>query len=416
MVPGGLGLTRLPSGAVGFAEGALPGELIAVESLSRRSGFLEAQAFRVLEPSSDRVEPRCSVAHSCGGCDFAHVAYPAQLRFKADILRDALRHVGGFTEPPEVDVVASPRPTRYRSRLRLHVGRGGQVGFFARHSHRLIRPESCLVASEALDGALADLLAVAERHPRALSEYSEIELRVAPEGPSPLARLTPRPGATRSAEGRAAFAGELSQRLSVAVTGGSSDLLQRFPLEHGGFLAVPPDAFVQVNWEVNLALGRALAAGARARQIESFFDVYSGTGNLLLVLLQAGLRGAGVEASPQAVRAARDNLTQAGHDPSLILERSAPEGLTRLVERFGVPDLVVLDPPRAGAQQVLDALITHRPRWVAALSCDPATFARDLGRLRREGYRLEGVQGFDMFPDTHHLEALGWLEANPPES
>lgn len=392
---------RLASGQGAFVAGALPGERISVSEAEDHGSYLRAVRWSFVEQSPDRIEPPCPVQGRCGGCDWMVLDYSAQLAAKTELLRDALTRVGRFQALPELTIVAAANPLGYRSRIRVHVAHG-RLGFFAAGSHELVEIPSCLVAHPELNAALQTLREIAREHPAEFACVSEMELRVAPRGPRISLHLTT----------KADVSGKIARSLAESFRqrsgeGAPLDQDQRFPLAEGVELLAPAAAFTQVNWEVNQRLVQAVLRGAAEREVESFCDLYCGAGNFSLPLFARGLRGYAIEASGIAIAAAeRAAATQQIAARFMAGDvRSVLAGLpTR--ERF---DLVVLDPPRSGAREIVSQLLQRAPRHIAYCACDPVTLARDLRTLCDANYRLESVMGFDMFPQTHHFETLAWL-------
>jgi 23S rRNA (uracil1939-C5)-methyltransferase len=171
---------------------------------------------------------------------------------------------------------------------------------------------------------------------------------------------------------------------------------------------VPSGAFTQVNWRVNLELVSRVVAGARARAARSFLDLYAGVGNFAIPLASAGLSGVAIEKNRSAARA----LSEAARAQKLACEAVAGEvgsSLARLVKKGQRFELVVLDPPRAGAKDAVRGVLSLAPQTIAYVACDPVTLARDVRALRSGGFELVEVTCFDMFPQTHHVETLAWL-------
>ena len=333
--------------------------------------------------------------------------YPAQLSAKLEVLRDALQRTGGFTSLPEIAFIASERELAYRARIRVHVGPGGALGFFAADSRELVEIPACLVADPELNVALSTLRAIASRYPSELAAFSELELRVAPAGPRLSLCLTPK---GRRVESGTELMAALAQAFRVSVVERTlpAEADQRFPLPGGVELRVPGAAFTQVNWAINRALVEALLDGVAARASRSFCDLYCGAGNFSLPLYAQGLTGVGIEASSVAISGAKRAAKDQGFDAARFIAGDVRDGLARLprAERF---DVIVLDPPRSGAKEILPELIRRAPKHIAYCACDPVTLARDLRALCEAGFTLEQVTGFDMFPQTHHFETLAWL-------
>ncbi len=315
----------------------------------------------------------------------------AQLHWKRELVADALRRIGKIEVDVQPCVSAGPE-VGYRSRLRLHVDGAGRVGLYERGSHTVVEIDACAVADEAINHALPVLRAGRPVGVR------EVELRAAPIGPRVVVRCSP-----------ADKVWELGG-LIPAVVPKVPPPVQRWPLPLQMELAVPATAFVQVNPDVNVALVDALLEGTDARKATSFVDLYCGAGNFALALAASGLTGSGIEASPDAIAAASDSAEREQLASRVgFIEGTVDELFPRLVRTVGEVDLVVLDPPRAGAKAAIPALLKLSPKYVAAISCDPATLARDLKMLVEGGYAIESVTPFDMFPQTHHVEVLVWL-------
>ena len=419
LIPGGDGLARLDDGRIGFASGVLPGERLAIEQSEGKKNFVRALRFRVLEASPERVVPPCIYAHACGGCDWLHIDYGAQLRHKVGLLRDALTRTAKLERLPELSIEASPDALGYRDRIRIHLERG-KIGFRARGSHELVDIASCRVALPELDRCFARFRQIVESHAQSFELFSEAELRVVPvvqpdagdelgtESRSALVRLIPREPGARVRQQASALLGALAPHFAIAIAGEENALVQRFALDSSLALTVPAEAFVQVNWQVNRSLVAALVREAVQRGLTSFVDLYAGAGNFTLPLLAAGLSGVAVEGVGAAAEAARRSIDERGFSGEVLASgvTAGIESLRRAGRRF---ELVVLDPPRAGAAEVLTSLTSLGARCVAYCACDPVTLARDLRQLMASGFELESVRAYDMFPGTHHFESVAWL-------
>jgi 23S rRNA (uracil1939-C5)-methyltransferase len=400
-------MARLENGLVGFAAGALPGERLIVTASERKRGYVRANAFLLSERALERVPPPCIYAGKCGGCDWLHIDYSAQLRFKLEILKDALTRVGRVDPLPELTIVPASDPLRYRNRIRVHLERS-KIGFLARQSHDLIDVASCAVASRELDHCLASFRAICAEHSEIADRYREAELRVVPGARRGMVRLVPRSLTAGSEPSDSSVPSALATEFDVVVAGAPSSASQRFALGKGLWLELPPDAFVQVNWTVNLAIIEGLVAEALARGIGRFADLYAGAGNFTLPLLARGCSGVAVEGSERAAAAARESVAAHGF-PGEVLACDVATGLRRLIRDRRRFDLVILDPPRTGAREALPLLGDLAPGHLVYCACDPVTLARDLRDLRNAGFRLDSVRAYDMFPGTHHFETLVWM-------
>jgi 23S rRNA (uracil1939-C5)-methyltransferase len=405
LVPGGDGFAHLPDGRVLFVKLGVPGDRIRLGQVEKQRGALVAHDYELLAPSPERVTPECPIAASCGGCDLMHVAREAELSHKQSILREALLRAGGVTFEP--GPLAAEASLGYRSRVRFHIGKHGKLGFFARGTHQLVEVQSCAVADPAINEALALLRRLARRYPDALAGFTDVELRAGQDGV--IARFVPRDGIKPIAA--EPFLRALGKELRVVATEREAQALsERRQVAPEVFVDIPADAFSQINVAVNARLVAAVVAGARARGLTSFCDLFAGVGNFALPLARAGLSGVMVEKTPSAVKAAERAAAEQGLKQLRTRSADVSRALVDLVREGKRFELVVLDPPREGAPDVVAGVSGLEPRAVAYVSCDPVTLARDLKPLLAAGLRVVSVEAFDMFPRTHHFETLVWLE------
>ena len=408
LVPGGEGFVRLPDGQALFVRGAAPGDRIRLGSVEKQRGTLWTNDYELLTPSPDRVTPECPVAAACGGCDFMHLSRSSELLQKTAILKEALERVAGVAMTPDT-LTSREDSAGYRSRVRFHVGQHGKLGFFARGSHQLVEVPGCLVADPRINQALASIRRLARRFPDALSGFSDVELRATRT--DVIARFVPRDGIKPIAA--EPFLRALGKELRVAATEREAQALsERRTLTSDVFVEIPADAFSQINEAVNRELVAAVVAGAQVRALTSFCDLFAGVGNFALPLARLGLTGVMVERTPSAVAAAQRAAAEQNIPKLKARTADASKALADLVREGQRFDLVVLDPPREGAPEVMAGIPGLSPRAVAYVACDPVTLSRDLKPLLAAGLRVCSVQAFDMFPRTHHFETLVWLEAS----
>lgn len=409
LVPGGEGFGHLPDGRPVFVPGALPGDEVGAAELTEKRQYARAERFQLLEPSPERRTAPCLACDRCGGCDWMALDEEAQHRHKLALLREALQRTGAFHEIPfPVEFRSAGPALGYRQRVRLHFDEGGSMGFHARGSHALVSPSECRVLAPELEQAVALLEAVRSASPQSFSACLDVEVRAYEQSRSLSFRLrknrrvAPQIVARLEREGfvvRVASGGSVQVALESA----------RWPLSGGTHLRVRPGDFTQVNWHVNHLLVTELLAGVRARGLRTFLDLYTGVGNFALPLLGAGLSGRALDTDGSAIESARQAAREQGLPVDGFARRDVPRWLSqrREAERF---DLVVLDPPRAGIQgdpRVIEQLCE---RALFLCSCDPVTFARDLRRFVDLGFSVERVVACDMFPQTHHVEVVAWLD------
>jgi tRNA/tmRNA/rRNA uracil-C5-methylase (TrmA/RlmC/RlmD family) len=370
---GGHCVARQPDGPVVFVRHALPGERVRAVVTERRRGYLRADAVEVLDPSPDRVAPPCPYAGPgrCGGCDFQHVAPPAQRELKAAVVRELLARLGGVHDFP-VRVEPLPGgPLDWRTRVQYAVDDEGRPGFRKHRSHDVVPVDRCLIAHPAVRNA-------------------------------PVTDRTWPPG--RGVEVVASSGGDVTVLAGRRVVAGPRRIRERAV---GREWTVDASAF----WQVHPAAADTLAAAVvdllAPRPGERAWDLYGGSG-LFAAALAPGLGPDGrvtiVESDPHGVTAARRNL--AGLPQVRV---AAGDVATVLANpRWRTVDIVVLDPPRAGAgPDVVTAIVGRNPRAVAYVACDPAAFARDVATFRALGWSLAELRGYDAFPMTHHVELIG---------
>lgn len=378
-------------GRVVFVRHALPDERVVARVTEDAGGsYCRADAVRVLAGSPDRVRPPCRYAGpgGCGGCDFQHATPVAQRRLKAAVVVEALARLAGLST---VDVTVEELPggpLGWRSRMQFAVDRAGRPGLCRHRSHEVQPLEHCPLSTDEVSAAGV----LARRWPGMAT------VEVAAVGSVVTALATPRVrGARPQRTGPA--------RLTEQAAGRS------WQVSAGGFWQVHPAAASTLAGCV-VELLRPVAG-------ESALDLYAGAGLFAGVLAEAvGVTGQvlAVEAEPAAVRDAEHNLVG---QPQAVVRRGrvTPALLAGLAgPGHSGPDLVVLDPPRAGAgREVTATICALRPRAVAYVGCDPATLARDLRTAAEHGYRLATLRAFDLFPMTHHVECVALLVPEPED-
>ncbi len=391
MVAGGDALARDGDGRVVFVTGALPGERVIARLTETRRDFAKAVAVEVLDASPDRVAPPCAaLAAGCGGCTWQHVAPEAQVRYKADLVLDALRRIARLADPPAPRLVPLTEPA-LRTTARLAVspdGRAGQRRRGRAGSAAAVATDACLVAHPLLEE-----LIVAGRYPGA----GEVLLRVGVASGERLVRPGARPGAVvvpagvmvarRGSDGSAVVHEEVAGR--------------RFRVSADSFFQPGPVAAAALVEAVDGAVGDALAPGGH------LVDAYAGVGLFASVLgHRHRAQVTAVESHAAAVDDARVNL--ADLDARIV---SAEVGRWRPDPGEAPPDVMVADPSRPGLARpgVATVVAVGAPRLVL-VSCDPASLARDTTLLAEAGYRLSSIALVDAFPHTFHTETVSCFD------
>ncbi len=373
ILPGGMGLAHAQGKTV-FVSLAAPGDRVRVRVEREQGKVLFASIEEILAPSPLRIEPPCPYFGRCGGCDFQQLSYEAQLAAKAEIIRDCLHRIARLESVPEIVVTPSPNNWRYRMRATWQIDQEERtIGYYERGSRVVCDVVDCAVLQTDLQTELENVRATSWHHfPPGLKH---LDVVVGENGVS----FAP------------AFAEFETKELSLTVRGE----VYRYNAE----------AFFQINLSlleplIDFALGDA--AG------ESALDLYSGVGLFTLPLSRQFTKVLAVEANPMATRFARRNLQDAGLSNARVITATVTDWFRN--GPTGSADFVLLDPPRAGAESaVIKGILELHPPSISYVSCDPATLARDLKKLLAGGYLLEAVRGFDLFPQTHHVETVAVL-------
>ncbi len=403
--------------ALGFQAGrtvltprVLPGERAEVEEVRRQKGVIHALPLRILEPSPARVEPPCGYFGHCGGCQYQYLAYAAQVEAKTEILRETLRRLGQVKWDGAIPAHSGPA-WNYRNQARMKVGRSSEgapaLGFFEAESNRLVPIDACPILSPRLNALLAVL--GSEPWINRLAKGREVELLADDRDEKVMLTLY---GDQNGEEAEALARECLTELEGVATVAIARDRgVQVFGEPHltyrlGTFAyRVSPTSFFQ---SARFMLSELVAAVAGEPSGAVAMDLYAGVGLFTLPLSRRFEQVIAVEAHPQAAADLAANARAAGGKKIRAIHGATFDFLRRCAQMD--PDLVVMDPPRAGVGAgTLKLLLALRPRRLHYLSCSPPTLARDLGFLLQHGYRLDTLELFDCFPHTYHIECLARL-------
>ncbi len=384
----GGGVGRLGDGRVVFVRHSLPGELVRVDVTETTAKFARADAVAILEASPERVAAPCAYAHpgGCGGCDLQHASPAAQASWKAALVSEHLQRIAGVT----LDVTVIPSgldPQGSRTRLRCAVNEDGQLCLRGARSHDLVAVDACWIASGAFAPAFATSWHGAD----------EVELRAIGEG---------EPFAVVRQETHRGTMFEICSLHGEPLEPSTQSRVQ----VQGHYFSVSPRSFWQSHRAAPQLLLDTVLAFADVKPDEHVTDLFSGVGLFAIPLAKMvgpGGRVTAVESSPYAVRDARQN----GDGLRQLKVREWSVSPRAINDAVSPGDAVVLDPPRNGlAKGVVDALIRRAPRRLVYVSCDPATFARDLKMLLAGGFALGEIRVFDLFPMTEHVELVSVLD------
>jgi 23S rRNA (uracil1939-C5)-methyltransferase len=436
LVHGGAGIARR-DGYVVFVEGGLPGDRVRAEVLKAKRDYARARAVELLEPAPDRVPQRCDHdGQPCPGSPWQGLRYERQLEHKQALLADALARLGGLEGHRLEPIIPAINTERYRNKMEYSFGTGTDgelaLGFHARGQwERVENARDCVLASErsnAVRNFVRDWCAEEglSAHDRRAG-FGFLRNLVVREGRRTAdlhVRLVTSEGDFRTAE----FAQALETRfgeVSVLWTqtnataevshGGTTTTLAGTPTlgEQVSRLSfrISPEAFFQTNTEMAERLYELAADYAGLSGRERVFDIYCGIGTLSLVMVLHAGEVWGVDIAEQAIADAIENARLNEIDNARFFAGNARTALRPLVEEAGRPEVVVVDPPRAGlSQKVVRRLLESQPRRIVYVSCNPTTLAPNARQIVDAGFELVKVRPVDMFPHTPHIESVALLQ------
>lgn len=421
---GGSGVGRI-DGKVCFVPFSAPGDRLQVRLLKEHRSYSEAELLEVLEPSPSRVTPPCPVFGNCGGCDWQHIEYATQCSAKQAILMETLQRVARLEQPRVTATKDSAQQYGYRARAQFKVHKTAQglaVGFFRRGSRYVIDlPQGCPVVTTAINGAMARLRSLLQELPDC-DRIPQVSLEEGLDGVVAIVhyigqaqeQLITLLMQEQQELGLAGLFLQSGRKDSLIPVFGSGHLTYQVPRQGTPaeelVLGYEIGGFSQVNRGQNRAMVDLVGSYAQPDISWRLLDLYCGNGNLSLPLSGAVKELLGVEGFAPSIASAVDNAGQLRVNNSTFTCLDVAEAMHTLEnqpERF---ELVVLDPPRAGAYEAVRGLARLDARRVVYVSCDPATLARDVAILcGAGGYRLVEATPLDMFPQTGHLETVALL-------
>jgi 23S rRNA (uracil1939-C5)-methyltransferase len=404
---GGAGIGRT-QGKVVFVRGGLPGEILKVKITKEKRTYVEAKIEEVLRPSSERIEPPCPVFGKCGGCHWQHLMYSSQLKSKERILKETLQRIGGLKDIEIEPIVPSSKEYGYRNRVTLSTWfqKGKyRIGYHEEGSQRQVEIGGCPITSKPIDEAILRLSKSLSsiRTPR----YPLRKVHVASYEKTAHLSLVP----IRDEDPKKLNSLRNHLKKSVEPEGVSfaeDDEEFEFTLFGLKFYSIP-SVFIQANREINERLVQTVGEWANLGGHERVLDLYSGIGNFSLYLARSAKEIIGVDVSAKAVNLAKKSA-EANSIRNAVFDASPSEAFVEKSARRGDKfNLIILDPPREGAKEVLKGISELSPEKIIYVSCDPPTLARDLKTLDELGYRTLKIRPFDMFPQTYHIESVALI-------
>ena len=434
-----------------LVERGIPGERVEVEVNRVHSRHATAHVTQVLEPSSDREAPPCPVFEACGGCDWQHVKYETQVSYKREVVNDQLQRIGGLQVDNDWPITTSPEKIAYRDKVEFvvtHDGLGYRPALHGVDPSQKVAIKECLLVPPEYTTLAATALEM-------VAEHGDAEA-IDPSAPNGLVRMsvqgTLASGGNEDIPALAltlhfarrpksamrpflreqlprllqdafpnletlllSFKGMREDRLrnQQEVVAGRPFLLKpfgadRYRLSASGFFQVNPAQARNLRDTVLELVKKQSGSGGSENTSSLIYDLFCGVGLYALPLARQGYRVVGIEKQREAVRMASNSAKNWGVRADFqAADLANPGVLKKQIARSGSPQLVLVNPPRAGLPKpLMETLLQEAPPALIYISCDGGTFARDAQRLASK-YTLESLQGFDLFPQTHHLELVG---------
>lgn len=401
-------------GKVVFVPGALPTERVKVTLTENKKQYAKAKLLQLESRSDLRIEPECPHYQRCGGCNFQHLSHAEQTDHKRATLANLFHKLAPEIALPAIDDVLSS-PWQYRRKARLSswydkASKGFTLGFRGRESHKVVAIEQCPV----LDASLSELIkpvAATLAKLQGVAALGHVELIATEPQPMVVIRVVQ----SLSDKDKTKLV-ELAQRLNCAMVLEHADEQWEYlqgkqpyyalPLAYGSLdLHFNPGNFIQVNGGVNNAMVNRAVEWLSPTADDTVLDLFCGMGNFSLAVAASGAKVIGVEGVPNLVALAKANAQAAQLANAAFYCSDLNEPLDK-ASWFGKVDKLLLDPSRAGAFEALAYLSKLSPKCVVYVSCNPLSLARDSQQLLKQGYQLEKLSVLDMFPQTHHIEAM----------
>jgi 23S rRNA (uracil1939-C5)-methyltransferase len=431
---GSSGIGRTEDGMVVFVPLAVPGDLARCRIRKVRRSYLEADIMELEEPSKLRVIPRCRHFPECGGCTWQHVDYKAQIQMKESIVADLVEHIGGIRRKGLLrPIIGMEDPWFYRNKMEFSFKGPEILGLHRRGAFdSIVRIEECWLQSPESNRILEAVRKFVEE--RAIPIYDEkrftgiLRHLVIREGKNTGERMVN----IVTAPGEFDWIGDISDviinsapvtslywttnhHVSDAVRIGKTTLIHGSPFIRerieGLSYRIGLATFFQTNTKGAEILCKLVSEMADLKGNELVFDLYCGIGTFAIYLSKMASHVVGVEILPEAVADAWENAKENGVENISFVEGDVGKSIKDLVERHGVPEVVVVDPPRSGmAPKALRRLAEIGPKRIIYVSCNPASLSRDLGMLEGMGYEVEEIQPVDLFPHTYHVECVARIE------
>ncbi len=391
-----------------------PGDEGGVKIVEEKKNYAVGKLTRLVKSSTVRRTPPCPHFGSCGGCPWQHIEYWAQLVAKEKSITDALRRIGKLDRYEMFPILPSPQEYRYRRRIRLHTDEQNRLGFHRAFSHDLVEIDSCLIADPRADQSLS---AAREWIRQLGTEVRYLQIVVGDLGKKAILvgradgdfRAEDNSVCTELLENHGEIGGLILSGSGWRHSWGQEKTLLR--LDSGSWAEVDGDLFMQVNREANHRLVDLVLRWGEFNQQDRLLELFCGGGNLTLPMARLSHEVVAVEWNRRSIKSGERSgqLNQVENIQWLCSDVS--RAVYRMAKRKNRFSKIILNPPRTGAKGLEHDLASLQAQKIFYISCDPATLARDLSALTKNGYRLTRIQPIDLFPHTFHVETLAELVA-----
>ncbi|MFZ2185762.1 23S rRNA (uracil(1939)-C(5))-methyltransferase RlmD [Streptococcus parauberis] len=413
-----------------FVPGALKGEDIFCQITSVKRNFVEAKLLTINKVSKDRVEPRCPIYKECGGCQIMHLAYPKQLVFKTDVIRQALKKFKpeGYESYPIRETLGMDEPWHYRAKLQFQTRQfGGKIraGLFAENSHHLVTIENCLVQDKDTQLVINSIVKLLDKHKLPIFNERKIDgLRTVMIRKAVASKKIQVILITSKALRLTDFINDLvkehPQIMTIALNHNKSkssdiygesteiiwgeDKIEEEVLDYQ--FSLSPRAFYQLNPQQTQVLYQEVKKALQVTASDHIIDAYCGVGTIGFAFANQVASIRGMDIIPEAIADAKQNAQNLQIENSLYEVGKAEDIIPKWYQAGYRADAIIVDPPRTGLDdKLLETIIKYQPQKMVYVSCNTSTLARDLVSLAKL-YQVDYIQSVDMFPHTARTEAL----------
>lgn len=428
----GMGVGHADGMAV-FVPFTAVGDQIEALVVKVKSSYAYGKCINIIKSSENRTEPFCAAFKKCGGCQLMHMTYSSQLEAKKKFIYDALTRLGGQDKNLQIDMIGATDITGYRNKMVYPIGedKDGKTvcGFYAQRSHSIVPLKACTLGMGDDSVIISTVLEYMkkykvkpyneEKHKGSIrrifirrGRYSGETMVVISANSKTLPKEDELAESLKKADSTiTSIILNINEKRTNLVLGDSNRVLFGKPFITdtlcGNAYEISPHSFFQVNPVQTENLYNKAIEYAEISDTDTVFDIYCGIGTISLAAAKSAKKVIGVEIVEEAIKNAKQNTVANSVSNAEFYAGSAEEIVPKLVKSGEKPDIVILDPPRKGSDNItLSTIISAKPKRIVYVSCNPATLARDIKILNEGGYNLEKVTGVDMFANSVHVECV----------